>query len=428
MRVYRNLVYTRAAELHHQVSVCLLFIKNMIMDKIMITAGLMAMMALSACNSGNTGTNDRDHGTQEEELHDADDITLSEKQMRAVEISLGKIERKNIGNVARVTGVTALDPQYRASVTPLMDGVVSSIVVTDGNRVAKGQTVAWIENTGIVTMQKDYLQSLSGMEQAGRELERQKELAAQGAGVLKNLQQAEAAFRTARAAVLGTGRQLSQLGISTEGVKAGNIVSRFPVKAPIAGYVDNIKADIGSYADMQTSLMSIVDNDRMHCDINVFEKDIAGIRVGQKVSLMLTNRPGTDMTGEIYGLNSSFLDDTKAIVAHVRITEKPEELKLIPDMYLTGLVQLGRHETDAVPSGAVVSSGGRSYIFQLKNTEGDGEQKTYHFVRTEVTAGASELGYTQITPIGDIAAGATVVTANAFYIESMVGEHGEHNH
>lgn len=388
----------------------------------------MAMAAMTACGGGKTDGHGDGHDGHAEEQHDENDIVLSEKQMKAVEITLGRIERKSLSNVARVTGQTVLDPQYRADVTPLMGGIVSSIAVTDGNRVARGQTVAWVENTEIVALQRDYLQSTGTLEQAEQELKRQKELAAQGAGVGKNLQQAETACRIALSAVTGTGHQLAQLGISTAAVRAGKIVSRFPVKSPIAGYVDNIRASTGGYVDMQTPLMSVVDNDKMHCDINIFEKDIAEIRKGQEVSLVLTNRPGTDITGEIYELNSSFLDNTKSIVGHVSIKSKAEGLKLIPGMYLTGLVRLDRHETDAVPSGAIVSSEGKSYVFVLTKTDSHDGQKNYHFARTEVIAGASELGYTRITPVHDMAKDATIVTANAFYIESMVGEHGEHNH
>lgn len=396
---------------------------------IMMTAAwLVAMTAMTACGGGKTDGHGDGHDGHAEELHDENDIVLSEKQMKAVEITLGRIERKSLSNVARVTGQTVLDPQYRADVTPLMGGIVSSIAVTDGNRVARGQTVAWVENTEIVALQRDYLQSTGTLEQAEQELKRQKELAALGAGVGKNLQQAETACRIARSAVTGTGHQLAQLGISTAAVRAGKIVSRFPVKSPIAGYVDNIRASTGGYVDMQTPLMSVVDNDKMHCDINIFEKDIAEIRKGQEVNLVLTNRPGTDITGEIYELNSSFLDNTKSIVGHVSIKSKAEGLKLIPGMYLTGLVRLDRHETDAVPSGAIVSSEGKSYVFVLTKTDSHDGQKSYHFARTEVIAGASELGYTQITPVHDMAKDATIVTANAFYIESMVGEHGEHNH
>lgn len=394
----------------------------------MTAAWLVAMTAMTACGGGKTDGHGDGHDGHAEELHDENDIVLSEKQMKAVEITLGRIERKSLSNVARVTGQTVLDPQYRADVTPLMGGIVSSIAVTDGNRVARGQTVAWVENTEIVALQRDYLQSTGTLEQAEQELKRQKELAALGAGVGKNLQQAETACRIARSAVTGTGHQLAQLGISTAAVRAGKIVSRFPVKSPIAGYVDNIRASTGGYVDMQTPLMSVVDNDKMHCDINIFEKDIAEIRKGQEVNLVLTNRPGTDITGEIYELNSSFLDNTKSIVGHVSIKSKAEGLKLIPGMYLTGLVRLDRHETDAVPSGAIVSSEGKSYVFVLTKTDSHDGQKSYHFARTEVIAGASELGYTQITPVHDMAKDATIVTANAFYIESMVGEHGEHNH
>ena len=390
-------------------------------------AGLLlpATMMLCACSGSSVKGRDHDH---EHEGQDAHNVVLEEEQMKAVDIKLGKIERRNLNSSVRVNGRTALAPQYRASVTSLVGGVIRSITVIEGNLVQKGQTVAYIENTDIVALQRDYLSNRSAMIAAEQEHNRQKELAKAGAGVQKDLQQATAACHIAKAQLLGVVSQLRQLGISEATVKNGNLVTRIAVKAPITGYVDKIMVSVGGYVDMQTPIMAIVDNKHLHCDLSIFEKDMTSIKAGQEVDLILTNRPDARIKGVIYETNASFEGNTKSVKAHARITGKPADLKLIPDMYLTALVHTGRHDTEALPSDAIVSHEGKKYIFLLKETEGKPGHKHYHFSREEVATGVTELGYTQITPLTKLPADATVVTSGAFYLSSMVGGPAPHSH
>lgn len=375
-------------------------------------------MAVS-CTNGGGKTAEGEH--EEEQEQSADDITLTSAQLKAVDIKLGKIEQRNLNNVIRVNGRTALNAQYQAEVTSLAGGIIRQVTVNEGNKVQKGQTVAYIENTDIVALQRDYLTSRSAMIAAEQEHSRQKELSSAGAGVQKALQQATAECHMAKAKMLGVEKQLVQLGISPAAVKAGNLVTRIPVKAPITGFVDKIKVATGGYVDMQTPIMYIVDNSKLHCDLSIFEKDIADVRTGQTVDLLLTNRPDVRFKGTVYEISSSFEGDTKSVKAHASITDKPEGLKLIPDMYLTALIHTGKHETSALPSDAIVSSEGKKYIFMLTKKEADKDGETYHFSRQEVTTGITELGYTQVTPIKPLPDGATVVTNNAFYLSSILG-------
>jgi len=327
-----------------------------------------------------------------------------------------------------VNGQTTLNPQDRADVSPLVGGSLRRIAVIEGSRVAKGQTVAWIENTEIVAMQKEYLQSQTRYQQASRELERQRELQSNNAGVGRNLHQAESDYEIARSAVVGLGCQLRQLGINESEVKRGNIATRIPVRSPIGGFVDKIYKSTGSYANAEQPVLTIVDDSKMHIDINVYEKDMADLKVGQAVDFVLTNNPSAHLSGEIYEFASSFTDKSKSLIAHVRITNRGNAAKLIPGMYVTGTVQKGRSEVDAVPSEAITSSEGKSFVFVLDKTEGGGERKTYSFRRAEVATGAEELGYTQVKPVAGIAPNATIVTKGAFYLSSMLGEEADHGH
>jgi cobalt-zinc-cadmium efflux system membrane fusion protein len=97
-------------------------------------------------------------------------------------------------------------------------------------------------------------------------------------------------------------------------------------------------------------------------------------------------------------------------------------------MYVSGLINTGKQKTQAVPNDAVVSKDGKKYIFVLEEEDESEQGKSFHFAAVEVIAGVSELGYTQITPVGELSEDATIVKSNAFYVGSMSSDHGEHGH
>lgn len=362
-----------------------------------------------------------DHGHEEEEV-DFDNIPLTQKQISTVDIRMGEVARRQIDATLKANGSLVLRAQSRGDVASLMGGIVKSILVNEGQQVAKGQTVATIENTDVVAMQREYYQAVKEAEMAAVELQRQQTLQKSGAGVKKTLQQADKDMKIARAAATGLASQLRQMGISTQAVAKGSFSTVFPVKAPIAGTVSQLTASLGSYTDMQTPLMRIRDNRAVEADLNIFEKDLARVKKGDRVLLTLTNQPGVKVAGHIYAINQYFNDGTKAVAAHVKL-DATGAARLFDGMYVEGSIATGRQMCDALPSKAIVTTDGKTYIFLLNDAPKNGK---YSFSRHEVTTGAVQDGYTEVELCEHVTAGKKVVTNNAFYLASLTGEHGEH--
>lgn len=352
------------------------------------------------------------------------EVAITEKQLKIVDIELGEIEHRELNNIVRANGELTLDPQDQAMVTALIGGIVKEIVVREGAVVRKGQLLALVENTEIVELQKNYLTTLREKHNAELNYNRQKELSEQGAGVAKNYEAAVASYGIAKAQLLGIEKQLKQLGIDATQVANGNVVTSMPIIAPISGYVSRLLVMTGAYVDSQTPIVNITDNRKVHCDLKVFEKDINKVKVGQEVDIRLTNQ-GTSLKGRVYEINKSFNDATKSITVHIAIDNGAKQA-LIPEAYVTGAINVGKLKTTALPTDAIVSSEGKKYIFVLEKEVIEDAEKFYHFKQAQVMTGTTELGYTEIVPVVQVADGAIVVRKNAFYLASMVADHGEH--
>ena len=358
---------------------------------------------------------------QEEEI-DFQNIPLSEKQVKAVDLKMGEAQEREMDAMLHANGSLVLRAQDMGNVSSLMGGIVKNVYVKEGQMVSRGQVVATIENTDVVTLQREYYTAYKESEMARLELDRQKTLASAGAGIKKTLQMSEKNYKVAQANLLGTGRQLQQMGISTKEVAKGKFTTVFPLRAPISGTVSDMQVSLGSYADMQTPLMKIRNNHAVECDLNVFEKDIAKVKVGDQVLVSLTNQPGVNVSGRVYGMNQYLNKGTKSVAVHVKLDAK-RGAKLFEGMYVSGQIATGRQLCMTLPDKAIVSADGKQYVFALNQQHSKGG--TYSFSRHEVTTGVSNNGYTEVALCKHLKKGQKIVTDNAFYLASLTGDHGE---
>lgn len=170
------------------------------------------------------------------------------------------------------------------------------------------------------------------------------------------------------------------MGISPGKISNGNMRSGLAITAPISGTISSISIQIGSYADMSSPVAEIIDNHSIHLDLQVFEKDLPKMKVGQIVHFKLTNNPETEYNAAIYSIGSSFENDSKTISVHADVTGN--KTGLIDGMNITGIVSLDKTTTPAIPDEAIVEADGKFYLFVKtdQNQKADHEQ---HDEKTE---------------------------------------------
>lgn len=374
----------------------------------------------SCAGSASEGREADEH--EHEHAHgESSEAELSETQMQTVGITLGMPESRNLTETFNAVGTLAVDPQYQAVAAPLLPGSVSRILVTEGQKVRAGEAVAYVEAPEVPALREQLRAAQVDLGMAQTELARQEALASQGAGVRKNLDAARSAVSLATVRVQGTEARMKQYGIYADGN------SSVAVRTDISGTVISVNARTGSFADMQTPVATIVDNSKIFCILQVYEKNLTSIQKGTSVDMRLTNNPEKTFSGKVIDVNPVLDPATKTAPVRVSL-EGTEHDGLIPGMVVTASVSTSQRKAMALPEGAVVTSGGKSYIFVLKGVEMEAGEKMYHFEKREVVTGASSMGYVEITPLQALDSDTKVVTSGAFYISSVTSDHGEHNH
>jgi RND family efflux transporter MFP subunit len=381
---------------------------------------------LNACNSPTTPENpaltqeisqEASQETSQETQETTADATLTPEQMQAVGIVLAGIENKQLTSTLKANGTLRVPNNNKANATSLYGGVVKNIGIAVGDFVKKGQTIATIAHPQFVQLQEEYLTIATKITLADQELLRQTELQQGNAGALKNLQQATAeanSLRTRRASLY---KQIQLMGIDPNGISNANLQSNLKIISPIAGTISTVYAKIGSYVDVSSPLAEIVDNSSLHLDLNIFEKDLPMLKVGQTIHFTLTNNPTQEYDAKIFGIGSSIEAQSKTIAVHADV--EGNKKGLIDGMNITAIVSLDNTTQPALPNDALVAADGKHYIFvtnsPIKQTTGN-----VSFARVEVLKGVSSMGYTAITPINALPANAKIAVKGAFFIQAKI--------
>ena len=348
------------------------------------------------------------------------EVVLNEAQYNAAKIELGSFSSKNLSDVIHANGYTKLPPQNQADVSVFANAIVKQILIIEGQKVQKGQTVAIIESPEFTKLHEAYLTSNSNLAYLKLEFKRQESLNEDEINSKKTFQKSKSEYDIELSRNQSLLRQLQLLNINP----SGSISSTVAVKAPIAGFVTETFIKIGSTVEPGKSLMTIVDNSKLHLDLLVFEKDLNKVKKGQTVRFVLTNQGNDEIEGEIFNVGKAFESNTKSVAVHADISN--EEQKLIPGMYVNALIDIEAKEMDALPLEAVIKVEGREFIFVLeqivvgeKSENGTIiKQKEFHFQRIEVKSGTSQLGFVEVTLLQEIPEDARIVMSGTYYIQS----------
>ncbi|WP_417871968.1 efflux RND transporter periplasmic adaptor subunit [Winogradskyella sp.] len=375
-------------------------------------------------HSENDGhSHDKTEQTSEnEEHHEEGEVTLNQQQFDALKMKIDTLGLRNMSGYVEANGTLEVPPQNEAAITSVVGANVTSIKVIEGDKVEKGQVVAYLSHPNIIALQTDYLNAYSNSELLKKNYERQKKLYDAGVGSGANFQKAEAEYKGSTALVNGLAAQLKILNINTASVRNGNIAQQIPLRSPIEGFVQKVEVKTGQYVEPQTELFEIINTHHVHADLMVFEKDVHKVKQGQKVTFSVQSAPDTELTAEIYSVSKTFEDNPKAVHVHAEIENKSGYL--IPGMYIQGKIQTDNALTKALPESAIVKDGDRFFVFTVEK-----EGETWAFKPVEVITGEKDDNWIAVTFSEEIPANIKFAYNNAYYLiaEMKKGE-AEHAH
>ncbi len=290
-------------------------------------------------------------------------IRIAAPSVRQSGISAGKVVAQQFYTTVRVSGELQVPPQNMARVTPYYGANVVRILVMEGDKVHKGQPLAYIEHPDLVRMQAEYLELHSQMAFLKLRYERTKELYDRQIASAEAFQEAKAAYHAARARWNALRSNLRMLNVPLQQLDSGHIIEQLPVRAPINGYIQKVHVNVGQYVEPQTEMFEIIDAHHVHADLMVFEKDIYQVSTGQRVLITIDALQGQTFEGKIFAVGKAFEQKPKALHLHAELDNSHG--LLLPGTYVRGQILGSPYPMPALPEEALVNTGRQTYIFQV---------------------------------------------------------------
>jgi len=320
-------------------------------------------------------------------------VMLSAERVGLVGLQTAKVGRAKSAPGLRTVGFVAPNERGLAQIHTRFAGWIETLAVArTGQRVSRGQVLATVYSPDLLNAQQDFLNVLDWSTAQ-----------ATAGGVA-------GAPRTGTQLARDARRKLELLGVSEEEIaeiqRTGKPLHALKVRASIAGYVTQKTALRGLYVQPGTQLFEIADLSTVWVLADLYEYEVARVKVGQTARFSLAAYPGQVFAGRVQFIYPALSTDSRTL--RVRLELKNPGLKLRPGMF--GDVQLERGTTHGliIPREAVVDTGDTSYVFVVH------EGGTFEPRRIRLGAPLED----GVEVVRGLAEGETVVTTGNFAIDA----------
>jgi len=321
-------------------------------------------------------------------------------------IKIATVTESAPGTSLSLPARVALDEDHTQRVASPIDGRAVSILVKVGDKVRAGQPLVLLSSPNVGQLQADALKASSDVLIDQKAVDRVHKLQAEGAVADKDVAQAEADLRKAKADQARSAAQLRALGVS-----ASDPSVSVSLRAQISGVVVERNVLLGQEvrADQATPLLTISSLDTIWVLGELYEQDLALVEGDAPVTITVPAYPGETFAGRIANIGE-VVDPTTRTVKVRCVAENPAH-RLKAEMFARVNVQ-GRpnHKIITVPSKAILNDGDKFLVIVAS------EGITFRVRRVEI--GPDVDGQTRI--LSGLVPGEKIVTDGAIFMRREI--------
>ena len=368
-------------------------------------SGLWLVLALTAGSCGRTGNEPNAEAPPPLKVERAEDPNVFQVD-HPEQFPLTAVVEHVTTSQLKVTATVNPDVSRSVPVISLATGRVVEIKARLGDTVQKGQVLLRVQSADIAGAFSDYQKAVADEQLSHTQLERAQLLYAKGAISLNDLQVAQDTETKAAVDVKTAADKLRVLG-STNLDQPSLVVD---IRAPVSGVITDqqVTNAAGVQGLSSPNPFTISDLSYVWILCDVYENDLATVRVGDKADIRLNAYPEKNFTGVVSNIGPIL--DPNLRTAKVRIEVRNPGL-MRPGMFATATFHGQEKEKyAAVPATAILHLHDRDWVYVPA-----GGNK---FRRVEVKAGEMVAGNMQAVRSG-IAPGQQVIV-NALEFQNTV--------
>jgi cobalt-zinc-cadmium efflux system membrane fusion protein len=339
-------------------------------------------------------------------------LTLAPAARARNPVKVAAAELAKLGGDIQVVGTVTFHEDHFAVVGPLVPGRISRVSAGVGDKVKRGQVIAEIESSDVGQARAELVSAQARFVAADANLKRETDLAEKKISSSREQELAHAQWVTEQAGVRAAVMRLRAIGLSPADVEEAekhDLGGRVQMRAPISGTVIERKVTLGQAVERATDAFKIADTTHVWVSLDLYEKDLARVHVGQEVEMRTDARPGEAFRGRVAFVVPVIDQATRT--AKVRLEFANPDGLLHAGQLVTARIladpKLATDEVLAIPRSAIEQVEGKTVVFV---------QSGEAFERRSVLLGTS--GGDRVEVRKGLMAGERVAVDGAFLLKS----------
>jgi cobalt-zinc-cadmium efflux system membrane fusion protein len=353
-----------------------------------VACALLAASVIAGCSSEQRASQMTSFSGKESKSEQASLFTIPQDQMSHVQVVT--VAPTTLTRTLRLTGAVAYNAFSTTPVITQVGGPVTRILVVPGERVKKDQPLLTVTSPDYSLLFASYLKAKDTFRVADKNYDRAKDLYAHSAIAERDLLQAESDRNQAQADLNAALLGLKILGIpDPEKLVNAPSSSEIPLLSPIAGEIVERDVSPGQLLTAGTTQAFVIsDMSTVWVLANVYQSDLAYVKVGDDVVVETDSYAGTTFHGKISFVSPAVDPTTRTLQARIVVDNPGEKLK--NNMYVTAVVTAGSVQNAiAVPDASILRDDeNQPFVYVANNSNS--------FGRRSVDIGQSENGVTQV--------------------------------
>ncbi len=297
-------------------------------------------------------------------------LVLTPEQVRSAALKIETVREQPSSEAAgqTATGVVQANTYKETPVVSLVGGIVRNVSAELGQNVKRGQRVALVFSNELAEAQTRYLAAVAALDEHHRHHLRTAKLVEIGAASRQDLETANSQYRESESNVANLRQKLLLLGLPEQRIDSLNstsqVSSEVNVSSPSSGTVTSRTANPGEVIEANRELMRVTDLSTVWVVAQVYEKDLATVRVGTGANITSDAYPSRVFRGPVSYVDPKIDPATRTAQVRIELSNPGQMFKI--GMFVNvvfGASGMPQGSTPVIAKDAVQSVGNEQFVF-----------------------------------------------------------------
>jgi Cu(I)/Ag(I) efflux system membrane fusion protein len=281
------------------------------------------------------------------------DVVIDARRQQLIGVRTAPVTRAPMRRTFRTVGVIGYDETKLADINLKLEGWIRDLYVDyTGQPIQQGQPVFTLYSPELLTTQQEYLLALKTRDQM------------QSSIIPDARERAEQLVASARQRLRLWDLPEDEIRALDETRRARDVVT---FRSPVTGFVIEKQAVQGMHVAPGQTLYKVANLSTVWVEAEVYEQEIATVRVGQRATVTLEAYPGESFDGRAIYIYPFVEKTTRTVKVRFQFANQRGRLK--PGMYANVEIHSAGVVGLTVPTNALIDSGAEKLVFVA---EGDG--------------------------------------------------------